>query len=219
MPTIGIPPSQRLPLQSLLRLDADRRSALLDCIQRSGATVVTGNLKEPLAAATGLSGDDVAAVLDMLLGIYWSHTTQDLNTQLLVKTIESDPEILTDAADTHQLPEFFDRLFGLKSLGLLSKAYRLSREHANPFCTADIVTDLRPVFDDVEAPPVAAAIVHSLRIAYHKGPGLDVEEFFVGLDRGHLEDLLQAIQRALTKDARLREFADRTQLAVLATEE
>lgn len=85
------------------------------------------------------------------------------------------------------------------------------------FCVADIVTDLRPVFDDVEQSPVAVAVVHTLRLAYHKGVGL--EELFVGLDAGDLQSLSSVVDRALKKDRSLSAFAEKVGLPLLTTED
>ncbi len=153
----------------------------------------------------------------MLLGLYQANLRAILTPALLVETLRGDDELGSEVTDSEEMAEFFGRLFTLKSsLGIFSKAYRLAREHEHAFCTADIVSDLRPVFDEVGESPVAATVVHTLRLAYHEG--MDYKELFVGLDANDLQQLSGVLERALKKDSSLSTFAENVDLPLLAME-
>ncbi len=219
MSSIEIPQSQRAPLKTLLRLDSLKREALLDSLEEAGSSLVAS--RAALADATGLSAADADDTLYMLLGLYHAHRRRVLDPASLTKALRADDDLGAEASgDEEDLESFFERLFTLESsLGILSKAYRLTREHAHTYCAADIVSDLRPVFDDVEGRPVAATLVHTLRLAYHKGPSLKLEELFIGLSKADLEHLSSVISRALKKDKSLEDFAKEARLPLLSTED
>ncbi len=217
MTSVEIPRTQKGPLRALLRLDSETRTALLDKLEEAGPTLVAG--KAALVETAGVSADDAAEILYTLLGIYYASRRKVLDPSRLVQALRADEELGKDLSDSEEMAAFFERLFTLdSSLGILSKAHRLAREHANLFCTADIVSDLRPVFDGADKPPVAATIVHTLRLAYHTGDGT-LEELFVGLGEGDLESLSSILRRALKKDRSLHSFAEMKGLPLLATEE
>ncbi len=216
MADLEIPPGQKDPLKILLRLSPTKRADLLGRLEAVGPTLVAG--KAALAEAAGLSANDATDVLYMLLGLYQAHNRAVLTPALLVETLRADDGLGPELDDSEEMIGFFDRLFTLKSsLGILSKAYRLAREHAHAFCTADIVSDLRPVFDDVDESPVAATVIHTLRLAYHEG--IDLKELYVALDADDLRQLSSALDRALKKDSSLSTFANNAGLPLLATED
>ena len=74
-------------------------------------------------------------------------------------------------------------------MGLDSKADDLRTEDERVFCTAKILTDLRPVFGShVEDGPHGMIVVHLLKIGYHSGSE-KLHEFFVSLDSGDSENV------------------------------
>lgn len=89
-------------------------------------------------------------------------------------------------------------LLSTKAVNVVAKARLVFIEHEHYFCYARIMTDIRPIFGErVQDKPSAATIVHSLKIAYHKGS--EVRELFVALDEAGLDRLGELIDRARTK--------------------
>ncbi|MCP3959669.1 MAG: hypothetical protein GY719_17610 [bacterium] len=217
MPPLDIPKSQKKPLELLLNLGPESRRELLDNLEGKGADLVAST--NPLADTAGLSEDAAEEVLYMLLGLYQAYGRKIVRPALLVETLKSDETLGLLVKDAEEeLVAFFERLFALESsLGILSKVFRLATEHERRFCTADIMTDLRPVFDDVESGPVAATIVNTLRLTFHQGPRFELEEVFIGLGESDLNSLSSTVDRALKKCRSLSGYAKTADLPLLAT--
>jgi hypothetical protein len=113
----------------------------------------------------------------------------------------SGPAICSD--DEPRIRERFQRLLGIESLSMLSKAIILQRDGERLYCESKILSDMRPVFGaENVGRPLAAVVTHTLKIAYHEGRAH--KEFFVVLDRADLESLQADITRAQEKDRELR---------------
>lgn len=93
----------------------------------------------------------------------------------------------------------------IEALRTVAKAARLQRDGERLYCTAKILSDIRPVFGkDPTQAPVGAVLTHTLRIGYHEGK--EHKEFHIVLDSNDLDALGKAVQRAKAKDKTLREF-------------
>ena len=114
------------------------------------------------------------------------------------------------------LPKRLGVLLGPGSpLYLSAKANGVIGEQERLFCEARILSDCRPIFDRRPSDgPIALAIVHTLKISYHRG-GADLEEFFVALDTEDLQTLKSVILRAEEKQAALRIFAEKAALPLI----
>ena len=101
---------------------------------------------------------------------------------------------------------FRDRLESLlstTSISLSGRARLVFTEHEHYLCYARIMSDVRPIFGNrVEDKPIAATIVHTLKLAYHDAK--EVREFFVALDGSSLDRLSDLIERAKRKAASLK---------------
>jgi hypothetical protein len=101
-------------------------------------------------------------------------------------------------------------------LGISAKAMDVMSETERLYCRGRVVTDLRPIFAiDTEQPPVGVVILHSLRLNYHAGPEKDVAQFFVTLEPDDLKSLRALIDRAISKEASLREIAEQRGITCL----
>lgn len=90
------------------------------------------------------------------------------------------------------------RLLSTKAINVVAKTRLVFIEHEHYLCYARVMTDMRPIFgENVEEQPLAATIVHSLKIAFHVSGS--VEEFFVAVDAAGLERLGELIERAKKK--------------------
>jgi len=84
------------------------------------------------------------------------------------------------------------------SLTIISKAIDVLTDNERGFHDTRVMTDVRPIFgQDPLARPLAAIILHRLKITYHTDNGL--ENFFVTLDELDLKMLRRALDRAEAK--------------------
>lgn len=80
-----------------------------------------------------------------------------------------------------------------------------------------ILTDIRPIFgNNVEEPPEAVVIMHTLKMAYHRGGRVD--EVFFAMDETDLGDLKAAVARAELKAKSILATLAKTQLKVITEE-
>lgn len=110
------------------------------------------------------------------------------------------------------------RLISAKGLQVMASAMDVASEHENTFCSARILTDLRPVFgQEVSEPPVASVLGHTLLISYHDDTG-KIREFHFALDAEDLGKIEEVIGRALIKEKSLRAWiaTDDNKLPVLS---
>jgi len=105
-------------------------------------------------------------------------------------------------------------LDGTPSLGLTSKAADLLAEHSRVFCTARILTDLRPVFSsDVGVRPASFLIIHKLRLGYFENG--ELHHAYFALDDEDIVELQKTLNRAARKAKTLTEFVTGTGASVL----
>ena len=82
-----------------------------------------------------------------------------------------------------------------------------------------MLTDIRPIFPQrVEDAPEGAVIVQTLHLDTWDRDGA-TETYHVAMDEADLRELRDAIERAITKTATLRELLSRTGLKVFELDE
>jgi hypothetical protein len=108
---------------------------------------------------------------------------------------------LTDA-EKSDFEARLTKLLRVRSVRMSAKVQSLRFEYPNTFHDAMILTDMRPIFDKPEDPPVGFALSYTLKIAYHEGG--EHRDFYVMLDAADLEIMKKALQRAEIKAASLK---------------
>jgi hypothetical protein len=97
----------------------------------------------------------------------------------------------------------------------LARAANVYSEHAKLLHTAQVISDIRPVFDDAsDGSIVGAVIAHTLILNYHSASGR--EELYVALDDVDLEELADAIARARSQSQQLEKLIKSAGLADLS---
>jgi hypothetical protein len=98
--------------------------------------------------------------------------------------------------------DLLSRLLQADSIRLASKAFGLRHDHEREFCDVKIITDMRPVFADVQQKPTRFIVGHTLKLGYHEYG--EHKEFYVALDGSDVAELKKALQRAEDKESSLR---------------
>jgi hypothetical protein len=132
----------------------------------------------------------------------------------IVEGIEEDDAELKEALSRLTPDRFRERLSILlsnKALAFTAKACSKQNAHEKTFCSAQMLTDVRPVFgSNGNAAPVAAIPIHTLSISYHHGRIL--KEIFIALDADDLDTLEGLIYQAREEANQLKSILSRAEV-------
>ncbi len=224
MPYLRIPPEHQLGLVKLAQLSdqvaAQLRTELNAAAQKvEGGSVSSGNI----APIPGLLRADLEKIVDAVVGLNFAKVYSDSElkdfandvSESMQSMARSDFPAAGDAIGQFRkrIQEFLD----IEGITRSAKIAFLRSEHERSVHSLRILTDIRPVFgNNVEIPPEATVIMHTLKIAYHRGTKLD--EAFFGMDESDLQQLKEAVARAELKARSLRTALSRAQLKVITEE-
>jgi hypothetical protein len=162
--------------------------------------------KSMLSAASALAKDEVKSlrpVAEALFALYRVKVSSNVTSSQFVDDITEameEGEHSVSTKDRERLHENLRALLGAESFTLLSKVRNLQIEDERVFCSARILTDLRPVFGvDVEAGPKAMIVVHKLKLGYHEARSNSHDEIHISLDASDLRTLKDVVDRAMEK--------------------
>lgn len=163
-------------------------------------------LAASLEDSAGLDADDALAAVRAATELStFRHTvgmSADRTAQRVAEWLDLDP--------AHKSRErFVDRavhILECSSVRLLGKAASIGYQHERLFVDAQVLTDLRPVFEDDisdDHGPLGAVLSHLLRLHIIGQTGTH-EDVYVALDDGDIATLREALDRAERKSALLR---------------
>jgi len=171
----------------------------------------------------GLSTANLDKILDAISGLHHARAFAETPLEEFVNDVS---EAMSSAAQPDlsitgpALDRFKDRLKRFLAIDAIARAAKrniLRYEHERTVHGLRILTDARPIFgNNVEEPPEAIAIIHTLKITYHRSGSLE-EEFFA-FDENDLKELKKAVERAELKAKSLRAVLTKSQLKVLSQE-
>ncbi len=207
--TIEIPKRHREGLTIVNSLPEDVFQRLVAALE----TVIDPNSVDetvPNADLPDVSIYEVETVVHTVLSIYRVRAFRGQAVEPFVKDLSAAME--TPVGDKYIAPEqrekFSSRLEKLLSIDRLltfSKALSLQYEKGFVIFGARILTDLRPVFrDDADAGASGFLLMHTLKISYNEQG--DHRELYFSLDESDLKQIKDALQRAETKAAQLRQL-------------
>lgn len=218
---VKIPENQKKSLTELIEMPDKMIEELQTAFESARPSLSIKALTESLKDSVSLPHEQVSSILSLLFTLGMAREYLSLS----VDRFSSD--VSQAAANEHlgalepgspkvkQLKNRLARLLSIDHpLGLSAKAVVVSTRTKDVFHSADILTDLRPVFSSEEPPePRAAIIIHNLAILSHPNDR-DAAHYFA-LDRNDLISMRKLIERALKKDASLRKMAKKADLAML----
>jgi len=208
---LTIPEEHHAAIGKIIKLtDASVReliSAISAVKIKSSASEMTELIRPQV---TSIPPGDLAEIVDTIYALYhvreFSEVSRDTFLSDIVTTIKDlAPEIGSKALELAKLRRRFRQLLDISTLNALAKAIELQRDGERIFCSARIVSDIRPVFgDNVKERPGSAVIRHTLGLSYHQDG--DHREFFAILDEADLVALSDVIIRAMEKGETLAKF-------------
>ena len=204
---LNIPPEDRGAIAAISALSSSSLEQFIAALKAAPPVSNAEEMAEHIAKQVPtISGEKLASVLDTLYALYYIRDLSGVSPSTflddLMEGISKSIGLKQGAKNAAKLRSLFERVLSIDSLNTVSKAARLQRDGERLYCTAKILSDIRPVFgSDPTVRPMGAVLTHTLKLGYHEGK--EHKEFHVVLDSDDLESLADAVQRARLKDKTL----------------
>lgn len=224
MPFLSIPREHQIGLVKLQALPNPIASLLYAALASAAEKMQTGHLSpDDLGGFVGIPEDELGSILNGISGIYHARADAEVPLDQFVKDVIETMRSASPAgfqSSENAIRQFEERLtqfLGIPALARTSKGDILMFEHERTVYGFRILTDARPIFgENVEEPPEAFEITHTLKVAFHRGSGHE-EEYF-GLDEADLAELSRVVERAEQKAKSLRAVLNKSGMKVLREE-
>lgn len=211
MPIARIPERYRLGFSLFLSFQQDKVAELIDAIRKTPPNSDFQQFVDAVHSRLNTwKTEDVYNVVRSLYSLCTlladeETSVDDLTIQAIEAMRSSGKEDLFVAPESQRLvASNLKQLLSIESLRLASKAVGLRTDHERLLCGLKIITDIRPVFSDVQQKPTRAIIGHTLKLEYHEDG--EHKELFLALDAEDIQKLKKVLQRAETKETSLRAF-------------
>jgi hypothetical protein len=217
VPPFGIPPAYRDSFTKLAKLPQEDAGKLVDAICELAAFQPVSSIEQATASVLGSNATPaekrLALPLLALRGQLRQRTTAEIAEQL-----SESLDLELDDDDRVHLKERAGAILASAVFSSTGVATDLQTQNARNFQSARIITDLRPVFQDVVAKdPDGAVIVETLQMqTWTRDGGTDL--VFVSMDESDLRQLRSIIDRALEKTDTLKRFIAEKDLAYFELE-
>ena len=220
---LEIPPGQKAALARILHFSQKERASLVDLLKESEPSILGRKFVSGWVQKAKVPETEAAELFQLLASMYVS---MDLSRQPTEKFVEDVTAALKASGDSTLRPKdgdwgsiqsFLSQVFSLETtFGVSAKATDIRSEYKHVFCTARILTDLRPVYGrDVEERPSAGVVVHEAKITYHDSGEEQTKDFYVALDNDDIQQLKKLLDRATRKEASLKTSARKGGINVL----
>lgn len=207
----ALPPLRLLPehleiIDAIVELDSTALQAILDILHAEPELVdrrtVSDGVQQQIPHASG-------SVLDFLLsldGLAQSQSDSDLARGQAIAAVAdatSQSDELGDDVDRDLVRRRLKALLATRGVELLGRGLDLLAEHEHLLVQARIVSDVRPLFSQIDPNEVQGAVIgHVLRLTFARGEPRSID---VGIDASDLIELRDAVERAVKKESRLSE--------------
>lgn len=218
---LQIPPRFEDSLVDFLSMSRDVREIFMEAIQTAPIMLSQRKLAKHIAPKIKLDKNKIAGIVAMLASLY--RTMEDTPIDEFVDDVYDAAitleKISTIEIEWDDIKKDFKTALSNDSFGVTSKAMDILGHYPNTYCSARLVTDIRPVFgqNTNECPP-ASFVVHTLRISSHQDDS-DTKDYYVTLDSQDLHELRRIIDRALMKETTLKSVIDDTKMQYIDLEE
>jgi hypothetical protein len=169
--------------------------------------------REPLLAEISDLDEIVVSLVNVVGTAYSEHFGTDEFVKAVVDAIQKDNVVDMSDAEAEVLRTRLARLANSKCLELIAKGNILLWANDRNYRSAQITTDMRPVYLGEDVKVSAGLILHQLAIkTSHNG---NSEKIFLMLDSEDLVSFSRVISRAMMKEKALRGFAEKSGTPVL----
>ncbi len=224
VPLLRIPPEHQSGLVKLALLSGQvavqLHTVMSAAAQKAGGGSVSA---EHLGPISGLSRADLEKIVDAVVGLNFARVYSDADIEDFAKDVSESLQAAapsgfpTTKDSIDQFRKRIEEFLSIDGITRSAKTEILRYAHERSVHSLRILTDIRPVFgDDVEKPPEAVVIMHTLKMAYHRAGRLD--EAFFGMDESDLRHLKEAAVRAELKAKSIRTALAKARLKVVSEE-
>lgn len=159
-----------------------------------------------------ISPDVIDAIIPALTSLHWVGSSAGVQLENLVSDLVEGIEKgdLKEAIAKSTPEKIKQRLLSLletRAIRFTSKAREVQKTYGKTFCTAEMLTDIRPVFVNSDEAPMAAMSNHILRITYHERD--ELKDLFLALTSDDLDDLDDLFEQGRRESAQLRSILDK----------
>lgn len=223
MMSFTIPKQYQEGLAQLLTLSGEEIESLRQALKDVPGALKATTLKSKLASESSIPLEKIDEIINTLLSLYSLRSYLDLSIPEFLEQLTQAME--QSGNDKLQLPSQNHDLFKAHLMSLLdsraltitAKAPEVWFDHKYAFCSARIFSDIRPVFSmQAEVLPLAAGIVHTLKITYHTGDKTD--DFYIAMDAGDIKTLREVLDRADLKFGNLKSILEAAKVPFLDSE-
>jgi hypothetical protein len=215
-----IPSEHRTALVKFTSLLKSEAESLIEALEQAAPALMVGDVARRIAKKTEISPEIVRDVLFMLASMARARVGVGLTVEEFVDALAPSLEgsnSTRGAKEWARTKSYLQRALSSSAIQVTAKALQVAGEHERFLCHARILSDMRPVFDDDTLDARAIVITHQLKIAVHESDGGDeASDLYIAVDRGDLVRLRAVIDRALEKQKKLEELAEKTGLPVLS---
>lgn len=199
--------SSAAELAVIARIGIERLKGVLDTLEKvDSPTVALSELRALIN--TALNSKDEAYTLSRQLVAManycrtWNEMPEDAYRDVLAglgkRVAEEEMESLTDVSDV------IVKLISDKSVRATSKALDLAYDYTNLYQFANIITDIRPVFDEQKVNIIGAVVSQTLRLRYQADR--ESKNMSLAMDNEDVAALRDACEDALKKAESTRQF-------------
>jgi hypothetical protein len=164
-----------------------------------------------------ISIEDLTGIVELIFELYHVREYSGMPKSVFLRELAEGVRKQTEGPaplDASHIRGRFERFLNIGPLNSISKAIALQRAAERVYCDAQIISDIRPIFGkDVNAPPVAAMLCHTLKIGYHEGGAH--KELFLALDEKDLQGLKEVVEREQAKRDSLMGLLNQSKLVML----
>ena len=206
--TIRIPEVVLRGLEKVILLPEGSVEILLGLLSSIDVSKSAAEIKKVLCSnLNSVTAEDADAIFEATISMFAGREQMNTSFEGLAESV-AERFVATKKTDDAGLSRLKAFLNGLKALepgiGAITKAMTVGVDHDKVFCESRILSDVRPIFGDVEDKPVAALVYHSLKVRYHHANDTKTIQF--ALDDEDLARLKTVVDRALAKSRSLKQF-------------
>jgi len=221
MPSLTIPKRDYDSIQELIDLDDATFNTFSEALKNARPTLLRSEFIESISEQLpAIKKGAIKKIVLVVLSLYSVRDIHDISPEVLADGLcEAAEEIKSpgfpfDAAKRSMLKSRVTRLLTYDtSVGVTAKAGDILTEHQRIFCSARILSDIRPIFTQPVASISGAVLVHMLQIAYHENG--EHKEFYVALDTLDLKKLKEVVNRAEQKTKTIEGFLQKSSVNYL----
>ena len=217
-------PTRRVPgFRRLKNYRDEEMKGILDALSKARPASTITNLATQIAQATGRPAEELKEVLSALGGLYLLLESREVGIPSLVKDVcealaaSSQSDFTFDEASGESFQKGLTEALSYKGvLGITAKALDIFLEEERVFCTARLITDIRPIFPiHTEENPNEVIFVHTLKIRYHHSDEQQPMEFFVAMDGDDIDKLMAVLERGKRKQKALKTVLQNGKLNII----